>query len=192
MRADYNTTADSSLIDAIKRGDKHAFNALVLRHGSAVYRFAARISDDRQQIDDVVQEAFFVLWRKRRSINLVGSSALPWLLTTTKNTAYNFNRKSRRTQAGPFPPEDLPSEPANGQANRDELRWIQDEISALAPLDQRLIQLCIVDGFGYSEGYFDVWATAQNAAAPDNRETTREIIASTTAVVGSMLKSYRR
>ena len=77
-------------------GDGEAFGLLFDRHRDRVFRHASRITDGRQDAEDVLASAFLELWRRRATVLLVDGSVLPWLLATTTNLGRNTVRSTRR------------------------------------------------------------------------------------------------
>jgi RNA polymerase sigma-70 factor (ECF subfamily) len=53
-----NKDSDGTLVSAAKRGDTQAFEELVLRHKQRVLAVAQRITNNREDAEDVVQESF--------------------------------------------------------------------------------------------------------------------------------------
>jgi RNA polymerase sigma-70 factor (ECF subfamily) len=65
----------------LRAGDQpEAFGELFQRHARAVYVFCARRTADLAVAEDLVSVVFLEAWRRRRSIEIDGASALPWLL----------------------------------------------------------------------------------------------------------------
>ncbi len=50
--------SDAALVSATKRGDAHAFEKLAMRHKRRVLAAAQRITNNREDAEDVVQESF--------------------------------------------------------------------------------------------------------------------------------------
>ena len=50
--------SDGTLVAAAKRGDRQAFEDLILRHERRVFAVAQRITNNREDAEDVVQETF--------------------------------------------------------------------------------------------------------------------------------------
>ena len=86
---------DASLVDALRRRDPGAPEALVATYGDRVYRLAIRITSNEQDAEEVVQDA---LWTAARKIDTFkGESAFgSWLYRITANAAY---QKLRGRQA---------------------------------------------------------------------------------------------
>ena len=99
--SDIEKDSDHPLVTAAKRGDTHAFEKLVLRHKRKVFAVALRITKNREDAEDVVQEsfhkAFLHLGRFQEE-----SQFSTWLTRITLNEAYTVLRRRRRV------PEVLP------------------------------------------------------------------------------------
>lgn len=78
---------DAPLVEALRRQDPGAAEALVAAYGDRVYRLAIRITGNEQDAEEVVQDA---LWTAARKIDTFkGESAFgSWLYRITANTAY--------------------------------------------------------------------------------------------------------
>ena len=57
-----NELTDPQLLHLIQDGDKSAFTGLVNRHANRFYRIAFRFLNNRDNSEDVVQDAFLKLW----------------------------------------------------------------------------------------------------------------------------------
>ena len=135
---------------SLNRGDKAAFSELMTRHGPAVYRFAWALADEAHQADDLLQETFLVMWKRRHKIVLASESMLPWLLTTCRFTAYNSNRNSRARRTLPLDAAENAASTGAPTSAIDELNWVREEIGALGPIDRQLIERCLLEGESYA------------------------------------------
>lgn len=135
-----------------QRGDRLAFGELYDRHVRPVYWQAYALVGDRQSAEDVTQEVFATSWRKIRTITPVDGSVLPWLLTTTRLTAYNVGRRQARRRH-----DTLDNEPAALGGVEDEVEAalvraeIERAVAALSPTDQRLYELCVDGAASYEQ-----------------------------------------
>jgi RNA polymerase sigma factor (sigma-70 family) len=168
QRPSSTDTDDLTLVDALRHGSRPAFAILMKRHGPAVFRYAWRLADDTDQADDILQDTFLILWRRRRQIDVVGLSLLPWLLATAKFVCFNANRKLRTHRAESL---DDVAEIGGSNADFDELAWLRDEIARLGTIDQRLVQLCLIEGRGYPAAARELGLTP--AAARKRIQRTR-------------------
>jgi RNA polymerase sigma-70 factor (ECF subfamily) len=74
------------------------FNALVDEHGPALYRIAYRLTGDRHEAEDVVQEAFRSAWKSRESYE-AGRGDRAWLAAILRRRVIDRYRR----QAPPTP-----------------------------------------------------------------------------------------
>lgn len=85
---------ERAAISRSQRGDRNAFNTLVLRYQSAAYGLALRMLGDADAAADVTQDAFFAAFRNIRSFR--GVSFRAWLLRIVSNGCYDYWRAQRR------------------------------------------------------------------------------------------------
>ena len=80
---------DQQLVDRAQRGDKHAFELLVLKYQRKLARLLSRFIRDPAEVEDVSQEAFIKAYRALPSFR--GDSAFyTWLYRIGINTAKNY------------------------------------------------------------------------------------------------------
>jgi RNA polymerase sigma-70 factor (ECF subfamily) len=117
MKTSYATSigndSDGVLVAAAKHGDTQAFEALVLRHKHRVLAVAQRITNNREDAEDVAQEslhkAFLHLgdFRERSQFST-------WLTRIVMNQAFMLLRRRRGVV------EVLPENPENGAKSKSE------------------------------------------------------------------------
>jgi|SRR5215203_106396 len=79
---------DQQLVERVQRGDKAAFNLLVVKYQRKIFRLLSRLIRDQAEIEDVAQEAFIKAYRALP--NFRGESAFyTWLYRIAINTAKN-------------------------------------------------------------------------------------------------------
>lgn len=85
---------DGALVDGLRREAREAAETLVARYGDRVWRLALRITGNREDAEEVAQDA---LWTAARKIGTFkGESAFgSWLYRITANTAYQKLRGRR-------------------------------------------------------------------------------------------------
>ena len=154
---------DQLLVEQVQRGDRRAFDLLVLKYQRRLMRLMARIVHDPAEAEDVVQETFIKAYRAMQHFR--GDSAFyTWLYRIGINTAKNFlATQGRRTPTT----IDTDAEQAEGQVESDQLRDINTPESVLAskqiaqtvnaamdalPVDLRTaISLREIEGLSYEE-----------------------------------------
>jgi RNA polymerase sigma-70 factor (ECF subfamily) len=113
--------ADLALVNRVKRGDKAAFDLLVIKYQSRIINLVSRFVRNQADAQDVTQEAFLKAYRAMA--NFRGESAFyTWLYRIAVNTAKNFLavQASRR--------------PSEMELNVSEMEQIDDS-NALKDLD---------------------------------------------------------
>lgn len=79
-----NKHSDRELIEGIKNGDEAALATLHEKYRSRLLREAYFLVKDLDDAEDVVQEIFIAVWKRRKEI-AVGPTLLPYLLKATWN-----------------------------------------------------------------------------------------------------------
>lgn len=92
-------TTDAELVERVQRGDKRAFDILVVKYQSKILSIVSRFISDNAEINDVAQDAFIKAYRALP--NFRGESAFyTWLYRIAINTAKNYlTAKGRRPPA---------------------------------------------------------------------------------------------
>ena len=91
-----NLEEDQQLVERVQRGDKRAFDLLVLKYQHRILSLVTRFVRDTHEAQDVAQEAFIKAYRALP--NFRGESAFyTWLYRIAINTAKNqLASRSRR------------------------------------------------------------------------------------------------
>lgn len=80
---------DQQLVERVQRGDKKAFELLVVKYQRKLMRLVSRLVRDQAEAEDVVQEAFIKAYRALPQFR--GDSAFyTWLYRIGINTAKNY------------------------------------------------------------------------------------------------------
>jgi RNA polymerase sigma-70 factor (ECF subfamily) len=104
--------AEREIVEACRRGDREAFDGLVLRYQRDVYRLCFRYVNNHEDANDLAQEVFLKAWRAIGRFR-GDSSVSTWLYRIAVNACLNF-RSSRRPLSVELP-EEIP-DPARGAA----------------------------------------------------------------------------
>ena len=91
-----NDSVDKQLVERVRRGDKRAFDLLILKYQHKIISIVGRYLGDQNDVQDVSQETFIKAYRAIP--NFRGESAFyTWLYRIAVNTAKNhLVSKSRR------------------------------------------------------------------------------------------------
>ena len=155
-------SVDQALVERVQRGEKAAFDVLVLKYQHRLHKLIARYIRDQSEVSDVAQEAFLKAYRALPRFR--GDSAFyTWLYRIAINTAKNhLVSQARRppaddidsVEAEQFESTSALKEYATPErlAQRDEVqKTIVEAIDAL-PEDLRMaITLRELDGLSYED-----------------------------------------
>lgn len=155
-------TTDAELVERVQRGDKRAFDILVVKYQSKILSIISRFISDHAEINDVAQDAFIKAYRALP--NFRGESAFyTWLYRIAINTAKNYlTAKGRRPPASDIDSQDAESygvgvalrENASPERlmMRDQLKQVIFDTIGELPDDLRTaITLREIEGLSYEE-----------------------------------------
>jgi len=146
------------LVEAARRGDHRAFEALVVKYQDRIYRVVQRMVGGSEAVDDIAQEVFI---RAYRSIgDFKGESSLyTWLYKIALNLCRNFYRTRGRRPVHEEIGEDGSTtvlEAEGGSPEDEVLRrefWeqLRRGLDGLPEEQREAIVLCDLEGMSYEE-----------------------------------------
>lgn len=84
--------------DSLPTADSQAISQLWRMHGTALIRFALKLTlGDRQRAEDIVQETLVRAWRHPEVVGGGQQAIRPWLFTVTRHVAIDMWRARSRT-----------------------------------------------------------------------------------------------
>jgi RNA polymerase sigma-70 factor (ECF subfamily) len=128
--------AERDAVEACRRGEREAFDRLVLRYQREVYRLCYRFVNNHEDANDLAQEVFLRAWRAIARFR-GESSFSTWLYRIAVNACLNF-RALRRPSTQELPeglPDPLPGAEARLLSD-DEARRVREAVARL-PEKQR-------------------------------------------------------
>jgi RNA polymerase sigma-70 factor (ECF subfamily) len=130
---DNKKDTDEQLVERVFKGEKQAFNLLVLRHQHRLLGLIGRIVRDPHEAEDVAQEAFIKAYRALG--NFRGDSAFyTWLYRIAINTANNYlvskGRRPPDTDIDVDDPEQQDIQGAMADIESPESSRTRDELKA--------------------------------------------------------------
>ena len=153
---------DLELVRRVQRGDKTAFDVLVLKYQSKIVNLVGRYVHDSHEAQDVAQEAFIKAYRGLA--NFRGDSAFyTWLYRIAINTAKNYlitmGRKISDTGIDAADAEQYEggsalreyASPERQALSQEILNVVNDSIEALPEDLKTAITLREIDGLSYEE-----------------------------------------
>jgi len=141
---------ETDLIARIADGDRKAFEELYYLYHRRLARFLTRLTRRYDIAEEVVNDTFWVVWRKAKTFR-GDSQPSTWILGIAYRKARNAFRSTARLaeknlQAELLPPTD--EEPAGTEELRD---WLTRALAEL-PVEQRLaVELCYELGHSCEE-----------------------------------------
>jgi RNA polymerase sigma-70 factor, ECF subfamily len=144
-----NAARETDLIARIADGDRKAFEELYYIYHRRLARFLTRLTRRYDIAEEVVNDTFYVVWRKARTFR-GDSQPSTWILGIAYRKARNAFRTSARfaeknLQVDQLPPTD---EPVDVEELRD---WLGRALAEL-PVEQRLaVELCYELGHSCEE-----------------------------------------
>jgi RNA polymerase sigma factor (sigma-70 family) len=145
--------ADDELMARVSAGDGEAFAALYERHKRPLFTFLVHLTGQRPRAEDLLQESFLRVWRRRRQYQAAGHFRA-WLFTIARHLAIDWMRRERiawedeaRSLAAAAAPEraDHPAE-ARELAER-----LEEALGTLPPAQREIVLLSRVAGMSAGE-----------------------------------------
>jgi len=153
---------DQQLVERVQKGDKRAFDLLVLKYQHKIFAVISRFIRDHAEVQDVAQDAFIKAYRALP--NFRGDSAFyTWLYRIAINTAKNYLvARNRRPPASDVDVDDAEFYSGNDamqEMNTPERNLLRDELQAVIdqafrdlPEELRLaVTLREIDGLSYED-----------------------------------------
>ncbi|GAA2052770.1 RNA polymerase sigma factor [Leifsonia soli] len=148
---------DLDLLRRLADGSKAALAALYDRYSRVVYAYTAARLEPREDVEEISQDVFVTLWRKRATITIAGESALPWLLVTSRNLIANRRRSlqvvEKRRSDSPVDGSlaDVRPGPEELAERGQLLAYVDSVVAALTEPDRTVFELCIRGDHSYEE-----------------------------------------
>lgn len=142
-----------SMLHAFRKGEEIAFDYFFRQYFSSLSLFAYKLINDEQESEDIVQDCFVQLWKKRKSLQHI-DAVKSYLYTAVKNRCMDAIRKRKSLSASSGISEWI----ADGEPNVEALvvmaetvREIQLLIDLLPPRMQQVFKLYYLEGKTYQE-----------------------------------------
>jgi len=147
--SDGGGVSDRRLAARLLGDDPRALEEIHARSGAAVFSYLRRVLRDAGTAEDVFQQVFAEVWRRRLEYDPSRSALTTWLFTIARSRALD---EQRRRRPWPVDPAALPEavEPPEHDAEID--RWlVADLLGSLPALERELLQLRFYDELSQTE-----------------------------------------
>jgi len=143
---------DSALVQRVRRGETAAFDTLVRRHMKSAFAVAYRILGQREDAEDLVQEAFVAALEHLDTFDL-GREFRPWLLRIVANRAINArqHRERRRTEQIPEHAPAATRSPAVAVEQHELQERLRIALDSLPERQQTIMRLAGYEGLNSTD-----------------------------------------
>ncbi len=144
--------SDERLIALIRRGNNHAFEALVARYQSRLLAFCRHMLASREDAEDVLQEvfaaAFNAILADSRAINV-----RPWLYRIARNRSLNHLRKAQAIGVDSMDVHlsEHGLTTADKVHKREEFRQLMSDVQGLPETQRTALLLREIDALSYEQ-----------------------------------------
>jgi RNA polymerase sigma-70 factor, ECF subfamily len=111
-------------------GSEALITALYFEHGRSLLAYATRLTNDRGEAEDVVQETLLRAWKHPEVLVNGQGSVRGWLLTVARNIVVD------RARARSARPAEVPEQPARPIVAPDRPEDVVDNMAVLGAIDQ--------------------------------------------------------
>lgn len=143
---------DEALFDRVRAGDTAAFDTIVERHMRRAFSVAYRLLGQREDAEDLVQDAFMVALEKIDTFQS-GRKFAPWFYRILVNRGLN-SRKSRSLRRTDQIPDAVASATVSPlrAAEQTELRErLKEVLAELPPRQRAVVEFFELEGFSSTE-----------------------------------------
>lgn len=145
---------DAEIVNELALDNKEVFEYVFRTYYSQLCRFSMKFLREKEATEEIVQEIFLYIWKKRHSLNIT-RSLKAYLYTATRNRSLNYikSNSSRVEISVELAEEDqLLHVPANDNIDPQELRqFISQAIEMLPPKCRAIFDLSKNAGLTYQE-----------------------------------------
>jgi RNA polymerase sigma-70 factor (ECF subfamily) len=152
----YSLYADEDLMPLVEVGDAEAFAALYDRHGRMAYSLAYRIMGEKQEAEDVVQEAFINVWRSAGGYRVGRGSVRTWILSIVHNRGIDQIRSHARRgrmqdKVEASAPKSEPSEAFADTWRNTQQEQVREALNTLPQEQLKVLELAYFSGHTHLE-----------------------------------------
>lgn len=132
---------DDQLLEALRNGSEQAFQNVYSAFWQKLYLSAFKIVRNREAAEDIVQEIFVQLWRRKHELHI--ECLASYLFTATRYQVFKYLRKSRvLTALDEVLHDELSVDDLEGKIHEKELsQRIDEAILKLPPKCQGIFQM---------------------------------------------------
>lgn len=142
---------DRDLVRRVGGGDEDAFRQLFRRYGPVAKALALRVIRQPFMAEEIVQEAFLVLWKEPDSYREERGSFRSWLLSTVHHRAVDFVRREeaqrrRKREADPALGADIADAVVEDVDMGRRREQVRSALTEIPPEQREIIELMYFEG----------------------------------------------
>lgn len=146
--------SDRQLANQIKKGQTHAFDQLFERYSQRLYRFSKSLLKNHEDSEEVVQEVFFRIWKKRDELD-ERKSFQSFLFSIAYNTIVDqFRQRVKDQKYEQFLIKQAQQnylDPENKLEYKELKKQVEKAINELPERRKKIYQLSREKGLSYKE-----------------------------------------
>ena len=153
--------ADAELVRRMRSKDERALGAFYDRWFPVVHGVVSRMLESPDDVEDVVEEAFWQAWRQAERFEVERGSVQTWLLTIARSRALDRLRARRRLREEPLVDvgatdadtsvPTAPSDPAADAEHAERSRIVRAALADLPAEQREALELGYFGGLSQSE-----------------------------------------
>lgn len=146
------TPPDADLVARALRGDGDAYDALVRRHYRAAFSLALGVLVNRQDAEDVCQDAFVKALERLDDCRDPGRF-LPWMMMIVRNRSLSYRSYRKVRETAELLPETAESRdsPASDAVRAELGRTLQKALATLSEPQRQVVLLHDLDGWTHKQ-----------------------------------------
>ncbi len=143
--------SDCDVLHRVAERDRSAFVDFYDRYSARVFGLLLHLLRNRTDAEDVLQEAFWQVWRQADRFDSRRASAESWVLMIARSRAVDRLRKRRETVTDTIPEVPSDSKPDINLAREDDAIQVTSALSVLPPDQQEPIRLAFFEGLTHEQ-----------------------------------------
>jgi RNA polymerase sigma-70 factor (ECF subfamily) len=147
-------TVESTLVAALRSGDRGAFAYLYDNYSAALYGVLLKVVRDEESAQDLLQEAFVKIWRNVPNYDATKGRLFTWMLNVARNLA--IDRLRSRQHSDSQRTDGLEAATRYGHddgaiLSRPDVGIVRERIAKLKPEQRVAMELVYLEGFTHVE-----------------------------------------
>jgi RNA polymerase sigma-70 factor (ECF subfamily) len=155
VQAEPSQISDNDLLHAVAGGDELALAACYDRYRLILFGLILRILHDREEAEDVLQEAFLQVWRRAADFDETRGRAFTWLVTIARSRALDRLRsagsRTKLAEEAAQIPQDEVGDAALDAEKSETGSIVRKALSKLPEEQQKTLFLAYFEGLTQTE-----------------------------------------